>query len=80
MTGRPGQVNRMVREPRDHINSCDHPYHVCAYPSNHMRSVGSRLGIDPDIFFYKYKWVRPIENPEHIPIEQIYLLSLSFMP
>jgi hypothetical protein len=38
---------------------------ILTYP---WESVGSRLGIGPDLLPYKYKGVRPIENPEHISI------------
>jgi hypothetical protein len=68
-TGRSDHVDRMIHETHDQINSSDHIYPAHSYPSNHMRSVGSRLGIVPNLLFYKYKGVRPIENPEYISIE-----------
>jgi hypothetical protein len=37
--------------------------------------VGYLLGKGPDLLPYKYKGVRPIENPEHIPIEPITLFT-----
>jgi hypothetical protein len=37
--------------------------------------VGYLLGKGPDLLPYKYKGVRPIENPKHIPIEPITLLT-----
>jgi hypothetical protein len=36
---------------------------MSAYPSNHVGVVGYRLGTGPDLLPYKYKGVRPIENP-----------------
>ena len=45
------------------------------YPSNRVGVVGYLLGKGSDLLPYKYKWVRPIENPEHIPIEPITLLT-----
>jgi hypothetical protein len=33
------------------------------YPSNHVIFVGYRLGTGPNLLRYKYKGVRPIENP-----------------
>jgi hypothetical protein len=42
---------------------------VRGYPSNHVWVVGYLLGTGPDQLPYKYKGVRPIETPEHIPIE-----------
>jgi hypothetical protein len=39
--------------------------------------VGYLLGKDPDLLPYKYKGVRPIENPEHILIEPIILFTFS---
>lgn len=33
-------------------------YLVRDYPSNHVRSVGYRLGTGPDLLRYKYKGVR----------------------
>jgi hypothetical protein len=46
----------------DDSHSDDHPYLVCGYPSNHVGSVGYRLGTCPYLIPYKYKGVRPIEN------------------
>jgi hypothetical protein len=48
---------------------------VRGYSSNHVRVVGYLLGLGPDLLPYKYKGVRPIENPEHIPIEPISLFT-----
>jgi hypothetical protein len=56
--------------PCDQINSSDYPYLVCGYPSNHVGFIWYRLGTGPDLP-YIYEGVRPIENPEHIPIEPI---------
>jgi hypothetical protein len=52
-----------VRSPRDQNNSDDYPYLVRGYPSNHVGSIGYRLGTGPDLLPYKCKGVRPIENP-----------------
>jgi hypothetical protein len=48
---------------------------VHGYPSNYVEVVGYLLGTGPDLLPYKYKGVRPIENPEHIPIEPITLFT-----
>jgi hypothetical protein len=50
---------------------------ILTYP---RESVGSRLRKGPNLLPYKYKGLRRIGNPEHILIEPINLLSLSFMP
>jgi hypothetical protein len=42
---------------------------ILTYP---WGSVGSLLGTGSYILPCKYKGVRPIDNPEHIPIEPIY--------
>jgi hypothetical protein len=52
---------------------------MCGCLSNHVRVVGYILGIGPDLIPYKYKRVRPIENPEHIPIEPITLFIFSVL-
>jgi hypothetical protein len=49
--------------PAIRFNSGDYHYLVCGYPSNHMGVVGYLLGTGPDLLPYKYKGVRPIENP-----------------
>jgi hypothetical protein len=48
---------------------------VHGYPSNYVEVVGYLLGTGPDLLPYKYKGVRPIVNPEHIPIEPITLFT-----
>jgi hypothetical protein len=60
---RSGPWTRTVHSPRDQINSDDYPYLVSGYLSNHVRSVDYHLGTCLDLLPYKYKWVRPIENP-----------------
>jgi hypothetical protein len=57
----------------------DYPYLVCGYPSNHVGVVGYLLGTGPDLLPYKYKGVRPIEKPEHIPIEPITLFTFPIL-
>jgi hypothetical protein len=44
------------------IESGDCPYLVHGYPSNHVGSVGYRLGTGPYLP-YIYEGVQPIENP-----------------
>jgi hypothetical protein len=63
--------------PRDQINSGNYPYLVRGYPSNHVGVVGYLLGIGPDLLPYKYKGVRPIENPR-THSNRIYLLLFTF--
>jgi hypothetical protein len=46
------------------------------YLSNHVGSVGYLIGTGPGLLPYKYKGIRLIENPEHIPIEYIYFIYL----
>jgi hypothetical protein len=41
-------------------------------------SIGFRLETGSDPIPYKYKGVQVIENPEHIPIEPIYFIYLSY--
>jgi hypothetical protein len=43
---------------------------VRGYPSNHIGFVSYHQGMGPDLP-YTYEGVRPIENPEQIPIESI---------
>jgi hypothetical protein len=64
--------------PRDQINLGDYPYLVRGYPSNHVEVVGYLLGTGPNLLPYKYKGVRPIENPRTHP-NRTYLLYLPFL-
>jgi hypothetical protein len=52
---------------------------VRGYPSNYVEVAGYLLGTGPYLLPYKYKGVRPIENPEHIPIELITLFTFSVL-
>jgi hypothetical protein len=49
------------------------------YPSNHVGVVAYLLEIDLDLIPYKYKGVRPIENPKHIPIKPITFFIISVL-
>jgi hypothetical protein len=64
---------------RGQINSGDYPYLVRGYPSNNVGVVGYLLGTGPYLLPYKYKGVRPIQNPR-THSNQIYLLYLPFLP
>jgi hypothetical protein len=65
--------------PHDQINLGDYPYLVHDYLSNHVGCVGYRLGIGPDLLPYKYKGVRPVDNPQ-AHSNRTYLLYLLFLP
>jgi hypothetical protein len=53
-------------------------YLMRGYPSNHVRSIDYRLGTFPDLLPYKYKRYSQLITTEHIPIEYIYFIYLSF--
>jgi hypothetical protein len=55
------RIELVSGNPSNHVG--DYPYLVNGNPSNHVGSVGYCLGTGPDLLPYKYKGVRPIENP-----------------
>jgi hypothetical protein len=57
--------------PHDQIDSGYYPYLVCGYPSNHVGSIGYRLGTGPNLPYLYMKGYGRLRTPEHIPIEPI---------
>jgi hypothetical protein len=52
--GRLSPWARTVYTPCDHINLGDYPSLERGYPSNHVGSVGYRLGTGPDLLPYLF--------------------------
>jgi hypothetical protein len=72
-----GLVLRPGLRPHDQIDLGNYPYLVRGYPSNHVGSVGYRLGTSPNLHIYE--GVRSIENHRTYS-NRTNLLSLPFLP